>query len=258
MVVPWDLAMDESSYNERLSRISTIWSLVNDAHGDKRERVGDAQRVLTQRYSGAIYRYLLGATRDPHAADELFQDFSLRLVRGDFRRANPEKGRFRDFIKTSLFHLIVDFQKKKRRGPREFSSENDGPVVHPPETMESDQRFLQSWREELLDRAWNALAQSQRDTGQPYYHVLRFRAEHPDDSSTAMAEQLSVLLQRPLTAEAVRQILHRARTKFAELLLDDVAQSLEGQGVEHLEQELIDLGLLAYCRSALDKRLGKK
>lgn len=250
--------MEEPEYNERLSRISTIWTLVKDAHCDTKERVGTAQRTLMQRYSGAIYRYLLGATRDTHAADELFQEFSLRFVRGDFRRANPEKGRFRDFVKTSLFHLIVDYQKKKRREPREFSSSSDGPVVHPPETLESDQKFLQSWREELLDRAWSALAQSQRDSGQPYYHVLRFRAEHPDHSSTMMADQLSAQFQRSLTPEAVRQILHRARSKFADFLLDDVSQSLEGHGMDELEQELIDLGLLAYCRTALDKRKGKK
>lgn len=250
--------MADDSHSQRLSHITTLWGLVNDAHGPEKDRVGQAMRILTQRYSGAIYRYLLGATRDVHAADELFQEFSLRFVRGDFRRADPEKGRFRDFVKTSLFHLIVDYQKKKRRQPREFSSEHESPVVHPPELMESDQKFLQSWREELLDRAWNALAQCQRDSDQPYYNVLRFRAENPDLSSPEMAARLSKLLNRQLTAEGVRQILHRARAKFAELLLDDVIQSMEGRDQEQLEQELDDLGLLTYCRTALEKRQGKR
>jgi RNA polymerase sigma-70 factor (ECF subfamily) len=246
--------MDESGYAQRLSRITTLWGLVQDAHGEEKERVKDAQRALMEQYSGAIYRYLLGATRDTHAADELFQEFSLRFVRGDFRRANPEKGRFRDFVKTSLFHLIVDYQKKKRHQPREFSSDHEGPVVHPPEIMESDKKFLQSWRDELIDRAWSALAQCQRDSGQPYYHVLRFRAENPDLSSPAMADRLSAQLKRSLTPEGVRQILHRARAKFAELLLDDLIQSLEGRGDEDIEQELIDLDLSSYCRPIMDKR----
>ena len=48
-----------------------------------------ARRELIQRYGGAAYRYLLGALKSPEAAEELLQDFSLRFIRGDFRRADP-------------------------------------------------------------------------------------------------------------------------------------------------------------------------
>ena len=72
-----------------------------------------------------------------------------------------------------------------------------------------------------------------------------------------MAQQLSERLHRPLTADGVRQTLHRAREKFADLLLEEVSRSLETEDHDRLEQELIDLGLLAYCRSALQKHGGK-
>ena len=43
----------------------------------------------TAQHCGAAYRYLLGAVHDPDAADDLCQDFAVRFLRGDFRRADP-------------------------------------------------------------------------------------------------------------------------------------------------------------------------
>ncbi len=68
-----------------------------------------------------------------------------------------------------------------------------------------------------------------------------------------MAEQLSAKLGKPLRADAVRQTLHRSREKFAGLLLTEVLQSLREPTVELLEEELNDIGLLEYCRPALDE-----
>jgi hypothetical protein len=58
-----------------------------------------------------------------------------------------------------------------------------------------------------------------------------------------MAQVLGHRLGKPLTAAAMRQTIHRAREKFADLLIDEVARSLQTGDVERLEQELIDLGL---------------
>jgi RNA polymerase sigma-70 factor (ECF subfamily) len=69
-----------------------------------------------------------------------------------------------------------------------------------------------------------------------------------------MAAQLSTELGKPLTAAGVRQLLHRARERFADLLLEEVAQSLAEPSPERLEQELLELGLLEYCRPALQRR----
>ena len=45
-----------------------------------------------------------------------------------------------------------------------------------------------------------------------------------------------------------------ARELFAELLLDEVAESLASGSLDEAEQELIDLELHEYCRPALEKR----
>jgi RNA polymerase sigma-70 factor (ECF subfamily) len=240
----------ESARNLDLSQIGTIWSMIYSAHQGSSETVSRAQRELMERYSGAVYRYLVAALRDRHAADDLFQEFALRFVRGAFRNASPERGRFRDFVKTSLYHLIVDHHQRKNRGPRPMPVEEAGvePAVTDPQDFDAE--FLQSWRQEILCRAWEGLAQASRE-GAPFYQVLRLRAEKPDLSSGGMAEELSTLLGKSVSADWVRQNLRRARERFADILLDELAASLEDPTRERLEQELIDLQLLSYCQAAL-------
>src|SRR5262245_39012466 len=240
--------MDQTSPEQRLSHITTLWSLVRRAHGDA-DAAGEARRLLLERYSGAVHRYLLGALRDADAADELFQEFALRFVRGDFRNADPERGRFRDFVKSSLFYLVVKSRRRKQSAPRQLSPA-DEPSAEP-DLFNSEEEFRRSWRDELLVRAWQALAQLQERTGQPFHTVLRCRTEHADLSSAALAEKLAGDLGKPLTAAAVRQLLHRAREKFAALLLDEVIHTLDNPTPQQIEDELLDVGVYEYCKQAL-------
>jgi RNA polymerase sigma-70 factor (ECF subfamily) len=248
--------MERDDLSQRLSRIDTIWSEVIAAHGSNSDAVSRAQQALVQRYHGAVYRYILGAVRDANAADDLSQEFALRFVRGDFKRAAPERGRFRDYVKTALFHLIVDHQKR-RQAQAKLSALEDPDAAQVEELSGDDEAFLKRWRDELLNRAWEALAEVERLTGQPLHAVLRLRAHQPDLPSPRMAETLSERLGRPITAVGIRQTLHRAREKYADFLLEEVARSLETTDPDRLEQELIDLGLLSYCRSALARQPGR-
>jgi RNA polymerase sigma-70 factor (ECF subfamily) len=213
-----------------------------------------ARQQLLERYGGAVHRYLLGALREPDAAEELLQDFALHFLRGDFRRANPERGRFRNFLKTALFRMVVRYCRQKQRRPLPLRDDLFESRIIDLEPVEAEQEFLRSWRDELLARAWSALIQSEEETGQPFYLVLRFRVDNVDMRSPEIAEHLTVLLGKPLTPAAVRQLLHRARERFADALLDEVIHSLARPTEEHLVQELIDLGLLDYCRPALQRR----
>ncbi|HZT79316.1 MAG TPA: sigma-70 family RNA polymerase sigma factor [Gemmataceae bacterium] len=249
--------MNEQQLQDRLSQISTPWTMLRQAHGSQADAVSAAQQQLMQRYGGALYRYLLAALRDPDAADELNQEFAVRFLRGDFRNVNPERGRFRDFLKTSVLHLIVDFHRRRKVRPQQLSPDAPEPADPSDDLAELDRQFQQSWREELLNRSWEALARVERQTGQPFHTVLRFKAKNPDLRSAELAERLGAQMGKPLTAAGVRQTLHRARERFADLLLDEVLGSLDRPTLADLEQELADLGLLEYCRPALERRAGE-
>ncbi len=247
-----------------LSQIQTLWSVVRRAHGDH-TAVQSAQQSLLDRYGGAVRRYALAALRDEDAADEVLQEFALKFVRGDFGQADPERGRFRAFVKTVVYRLIVDYQRKRkalvREGPLhsnlaepvDASGEDDasGP------TAVDDALFRKSWRDELLASTWQRLAELQQASGKPYDTVLRYRVDHPDAKSPELAAGLSERLGKPMNAGAVRVLLHRAREAFADLLLEEVIESLASDSLEEAEEELIDLDLLEYCRPALAKRRGE-
>lgn len=237
-----------------LNNISTLWTVVCEAHGGSMAGASTAQSELLQRYSRAVHRYLLGALRDAEAAEELSQEFALRFIRGDFRRADPQRGRFRDFVKGVLSHLVADHYRKKARA---HALPEDGPEPAAPNPA-TDKEFLRSWREELLQHAWDGLDELQSQTGKPYYTVLRFRTDHPELRSAQLAQELSSHLGMQVTAVWVRQALHRAREKFVDLLVRAVTETMSSPTVEDLERELGELGLLKYCAPALERLRGEK
>jgi RNA polymerase sigma factor (sigma-70 family) len=243
----------DPTLNDRLSQICTRWTLVFNAHQTEADAAGRAQQELVLRYSGAIYRYLLGMLRDPHQAEDLAQDFAVRLVRGDFATASPHRGRFRDFVKAALRNLVIDYWRRKRPDqlPEDFGEPADrGPG--------SDRSFLDRWREELLERAWEGLAAAEKGTGQPFYTLLRLKADEPGLRSAQIAEQMSGRLGRAVSETAVRKTLQRARERFGELLLDEVARSIGSSARADIEEELGELDLLTYCRPAVDRYAERK
>jgi RNA polymerase sigma-70 factor (ECF subfamily) len=236
-----------------LSQIETIWPVLKQAHEGAPAEALEAQNVILQRYRPAIYRYLVACVGDKDAADELCQEFSLRLVRGDFRNANPEKGRFRDLLKASLYHLIIDYQKRRQRVMPQLDPNSPEPEADMASTLDSDRQFLAAWRADLLNKAWEILAEEEQKTGRPLHTVLYFRANNPEMRSPQMAAQLGARLGKEVTADWVRKWLHTARERFAELLLAEVAASLRDPTPEAVVQELIDLELYPYCKIALDR-----
>ena len=241
-----------------ISRIQTAWSMVREAHGDH-TAVQSAQERLLERYGGAVRRYALSALRNEDAAEEVFQEFALKFIRGDFGKADPERGRFRAFVKTVVYRLIVDYQRRKKKLGREGAMHSNiaEPAAATDDQKDDDALFARSWRDELLARCWQKLADDEAESGKPYHTVLRYRVAHPDMRSPELAEGLAKELGKPINAGAVRVLLHRSRELFAELLLDEVTQSLSEDSLDEAEQELIDLDLHEYCRPALDKRREK-
>lgn len=243
---------------QHLSRIATIWTVVRNAHDDLATRARDAQAALVERYSPAAHRYLLKVLRDADAADEVFQEFALRMLQGGLRGADPARGRFRDYIKTTLINLARDHGRRRQRdakvsplgtSPPELQASSD-------DASPEDAQFIAVWRDELMSRAWEALAAIEKETGRPYHAVLRLRTEHADASSSQLARLLSERVGggRDFTDAHARKLLQRARERFADLLLDEVARSIGDEDIDTIERELIEIGLLRYCQSAVTRR----
>jgi RNA polymerase sigma-70 factor (ECF subfamily) len=248
--------LDQHEFESHLSRIETHWTAVVRAHQGPADGAEAARAALLERYGGAVRRYLLASLRDVDAADDLAQEFALRFLRGDFRNADRGKGRFRDFLKRAVYHLMVDYHRARRSQPRLLAEDAPEPTGSEADAWDQDidRQFLESWRQQLMAHAWVGLERVQERTGQPFAEVLRLRVASPELRSAQLAERLSERLGREVTAGWVRLNLHRARDLFIASLLGEVERSLGNHSAERLEEELAELGLLAYCRPALKRR----
>lgn len=240
------------SGDQRLSQIQTLWSVVRRAHGDQSVEAKSAQQQMIDRYGNAIQRYLLGAFRDPTAAEDAYQEFALRFLKGDYQSVDPEKGKFRSFLKTILYRLVIEHHRgNKRRKSPQLASQFPEPAVY--DESISDENFRKAWRDEMLQRAWDGLKAREVETGRPWYTVMRARVDAPDMSSTDLAAHLTEQLDKNVTPANVRVLLHRSRDEFARLLFREVSDTIDNPTREIVEEELIDLGLLEYCRPALQR-----
>ena len=196
------------------------------------EQAQAARLELIQRYQGAAYRYLVGALRDLEAADDLFQELALRFVQGAFRNANPEKGRFRDFLRTTLINLISDHRRRRTRMTPQTRDSMEKQIAGAASIPEADRQFIESWRDEILAQSWEALANIDKSRGTNHYVVLRVRVDNPKTTSAVMVQKVNELLQGRKTygADGFRKALQRARELFANILVDEVAHSLENPG----------------------------
>ncbi len=242
-----------SHQQDHLSRISTLWTQVLEAHGSCAEAARTAQEAIFQRYSATVHRYLRKVLGDVDAADEVFQEFALHLVRGDFRHVDPGKGRFRDYLKISLLRLVSKYRQRALARPL------DAEQLAATQPFQTDEQlgtaFGVACREDMLLRAWTRLRELESQTSQPFFTVLDYRARHPQATSQQMAQDLADQIPSGAnTATAVRKTLERARSKYADFLLDEVADSLGSPSRDELEREIIELGLHGYCRSALRRR----
>lgn len=251
--------MFDSGPDDHLSRISTVWTMIFQSHEQDSKAVKAAQSAVMERYSGAVYRYLLRVLRSADAADEVFQQFALSFVRGGFRHANPDRGRFRDYLKISLLRFVSDHRRRHMDGRgKSLLSSKEVASDENSASKEWDLAFAASMRDELLGRAWQGLLDFQQETGRPLHDVLEYRSRLPNAAASEMATELTKRLQpeEPFSDAGMRKTLQRAREKFSDILLDEVARSLATPERSVVEQEVIDLGLHAYCASALKRRFG--
>lgn len=239
----------EHQSTEDFAGIATQWSLVLEAHRGTVSQAGPARNELVLKYRSAIRAYLGSILRDDHAADDLTQELVVRLLNGDFAGATPEKGRFRNYLKVAVRNTARSYWQSRQR---HAAAGDPAEIAAPREEQADDTVWNYDWRATLLHAVWKSLRNHERThPGNVFHTLLRLRVDNPEWSSTALAERLAEETGTPYTAPNVRQQLHRAKFKFAQLLVEEIAHSLDWPFPEEVEQELIDLGLIKYVREFL-------
>jgi RNA polymerase sigma factor (sigma-70 family) len=247
---------DLRDLNSRYQFGHTHWSMVFKAGDRQGATAFQARNELLVRYHDAVYRYLIAKLGDTEAACELFSRFAERVVdiHPFLQRADPEKGRFRDYLKAVLSRMVVDYfreQQREQKKRRDIRAELE--PVQPAEDPQADSEFQKVWTEELMNHAWKGLEQVEKAKGQLHYSLLLYKAQNPQVRSDAMAQHFTAKLGKPFTAANVRQLLHRGQELLSDLLVEEVVCSLREQGgdavsADRIEEELIHLQLFDKSR----------
>src|SRR5580658_3399119 len=100
--------------------VTTRWSMVLNARNKDSPGSKEALESLCQTYWYPIYAFVRGTGRSPPDAQDLTQQFFVRLLTKDFLRAvTPEKGRFRAFLRMALSRFLAnewDRVRAQKRG----------------------------------------------------------------------------------------------------------------------------------------------
>jgi RNA polymerase sigma factor (sigma-70 family) len=218
-----------------LTEIPTNWTNIRIAHTDGPER-DSAMSDLIGRYHDAVGRYLRLKLRDPHLADEVAQEFWAKLLTKKLAGADPSKGRFRDYLRTVLHRLIIDHFRGKK-----LLQLPPGDLLDP---SSPDLEFVSVWRDVVIKRVQSRLETYEVNTPKNRYAtVLNLRVSNPDAPIEKLAEQLGHQLKARVSPEAFRKTLQRARSKFLELLVQELRETIHPSEPQDVEAEIFDLGL---------------
>lgn len=242
--------MKDLSYSYRgpeLNQINTEWGIVFDPV------------AFLDRYAPAIQSYFHALIKNAHDAEEIAQDFFLWVAQNGFPRATQERGRFRDYVKVAVRNAALNFINRKQRPlvrngkkPRQDFSARIDDVPAPASTFIPDTEWVVDWRNCLMERAWKHLKELSTAPEENLYHTaLKLAVAHPEVDSKDLAAKASILLKRQIRPEAFRKQLSRARRYFAEILVKEVALTLDYPTPDLVEQELADLGLMAHVKPYL-------
>jgi RNA polymerase sigma-70 factor (ECF subfamily) len=224
---------------ENLDLITTHWSTLRDSN-----------RFLI-RYAQAVRSYVLALVGNAEDADDVAHDFFVRVVERGFERADPDRGRFRDYLKIAVRNAALSHLRRKQRQPRTLEALECR--VPDPECA-ADREWLRQWQACVLERAWRALERHQRGSPDNLCHtVLRVHVDHPEDDSQALADRAAAASGRPLSPDAYRKQLSRARRRFAQLVVDEVVQTLHCPTSDEILEELAEIGLLDHVVPYLTK-----
>ncbi len=198
---------------------------------------------LLRAYWGPIYAFIRRSGRSRDEAADLTQEFIAQAVleRDLIQKADPDRGRFRTFLKASLRNFLIDQHRRstsKGRAPDGFLL--GGGALDEAEPLDTDdpgRAFERQWATTILSRTLERLAIDCDACGQSQ-HWSAFKLAVIDPtvglglgpaSNGAATPSLDEVAQRigADSADQVSSMIQTIRRKFRRMLVQVVAETLE-------------------------------
>jgi RNA polymerase sigma-70 factor (ECF subfamily) len=210
---------------------TTRWTLVVSAGAPDRKEARSALVSLCEGYWYPLYAYLRRRGYPADQAQDFTQDFFMHVLEGRYLdRADPEKGRFRSFLLTSLKFFVADQADRRRAQKRGGgvvvaldSSSGEERYQREPAHHETPERiFERRWALSVLDRVVEKLREEFVHHGRPeHFERLKvFLLGHSDAPYAALAREMN-------TSEgALKVAIHRLRKRYRELFRQEIADTV--------------------------------
>jgi RNA polymerase sigma-70 factor (ECF subfamily) len=227
---------------------TTRWSVVRQAIGSDDAAARIALSELCEAYWYPLYAYIRRSGCNPHDAEDLTQAFFARLLdKNTLAAADAERGRLRTFLLTCLQRFLADEHDRamtqKRGGALQANLDAEWAeeqyAKEPVDNHSPDRLFQRRWALTVLEHALELLAEEYARRGKPeLYEALRpclgFGAA-PEKQCHQIAAELGLPLG------TVKNHIFRVRTRFREMLFEQVALTLDDPTPEQIKDELQEL-----------------
>lgn len=227
---------------------ATHWSVVLAAQDSRDPGASDALDQLCRTFWRPLYGYVRRAGHDVESARDLTQAFFERLLeKKTLKAVDPAKGRFRSFLLASLKHFLAnDWDRRmaaKRGGQFDFISleaaQAEGALeLDSRGELSPDRLYDRRWALAVLEEARRRLEMDYRAQGKG--ELFASLSEHlaGDPQAQPYAEIAGRL---GLSADALRQAMHRMRRRYGQLLREAVVRTVGRP--EETDEELRHLRL---------------
>ena len=212
---------------------TTHWSVVLAARDSDSPEAAAALERLCQTYWRPLYVFIRREGYDATEAQDLTQDFFLRLVSRNFlQHLRHQEGRFRSFLLTFLKHFLLDYREKagaqKRGGGQTFVSleqiiEEDASLDPPADKLSPDQVFERRWAETVMQQALARLRMQYHSTGRGalFDSLSDFHPREPGGSSYA-----EIGASLGISEAAVKSAAQRLRQRHREIVREEIAHTV--------------------------------
>jgi len=212
---------------------TTHWSVVLEAGGSDTDAARSALSVLCEGYWYPLYAFLRRRGSGPEEAQDLTQGFFADLLeRGDLSTADPERGRFRAFLLTSLKHFAANERARERTLKRggecallslDFEAAEGRYRLEPRDDRTPERLFEAQWARALLDRVVDQLRAAYVEEGKREL----FDRLVPCLAGTLDAQPYAELAESLEMSEgAVKAAAHRLRKRFRVRLRSEIAHTV--------------------------------
>jgi len=223
--------------------VTTRWSLVLAARDHTSAGWQEALNTLCQTYWYPLYAFARRSGLAPEEAEDVTQEFFARLIeKGILQHARPEKGRFRSFLISSFRNFMADEWRHahtERRGggaptvPLDRQTAEGRYALEPSHALTPEKIFERRWALTLLERVLERLGEEQARVGRErIFEGLKVFLPGALDA-TPYATVAEGLGMKEVTLKVA---VHRLRRRFRELLLEEIAHTVESE--EEIEAEL--------------------